>query len=72
MCDLLENESTDFDLCWFLDYFSFVHSPAYAVSSVCPLDKFLCLSGECIDKNFVCNTYVDCRDGSDETLDACG
>jgi Low-density lipoprotein receptor domain class A len=34
--------------------------------SECPADFFKCSSGQCISKEFECNSYVDCKDTSDE------
>ena len=32
----------------------------------CSSSQWKCQSGECIDKNFVCDELDDCGDGSDE------
>lgn len=35
-------------------------------------DMFKCRSGECIEKNKVCNKLQDCVDWSDEPIKECG
>lgn len=32
----------------------------------CSIDEFKCGSGECIREKFLCDTEIDCKDGSDE------
>ncbi|XP_056452213.1 MAM and LDL-receptor class A domain-containing protein 1-like [Gadus chalcogrammus] len=36
------------------------------IASSCPNDKFLCGSGECLPLEVICNSTIDCKDGSDE------
>lgn len=39
----------------------------------CPSDQFECDNGRCIGREWICNKYDDCRDGSDKPpkLDCC-
>ena len=37
-------------------------------SEVCSPNEFQCSSGGCIDRNTFCNSYNDCKDGSDENF----
>ena len=38
----------------------------------CPLNKFQCDDGPCIDSNKACNGVADCKDSSDESPTMCG
>lgn len=38
---------------------------------VCLEDQWKCYTGDCINKNFVCDSTVDCPDSSDENDDLC-
>jgi len=51
-------------------------APAGVTSSACDSDSthhqyFRCDSGECIDRELVCNKISDCTDNSDEPLHCC-
>ena len=35
------------------------------------IDKYRCRSGECIDRDVVCDGNIDCIDASDEEEDVC-
>ena len=37
----------------------------------CQKGKSPCVSGECIDDENFCDNLIDCKDGSDETIDVC-
>lgn len=37
----------------------------------CDLDEFLCLNGNCIKQNLICDDNNDCEDGSDESFSIC-
>lgn len=38
-----------------------------AGGKACSSEEFECKSGECIPARFLCDSYVDCTDGSDES-----
>lgn len=42
-----------------------------AGGKACSNEEFECKSGECIPVRFLCDSYVDCTDGSDESLERC-
>ena len=37
----------------------------------CKKDEFTCKNNDCIPIQYKCNTYVDCKDGSDEEKEMC-
>lgn len=37
----------------------------------CSNEEFECKSGECVPVRFLCDSYVDCTDGSDESPERC-
>lgn len=37
----------------------------------CSNEEYECKSGECIPARFLCDSYVDCTDGSDESPATC-
>jgi len=37
----------------------------------CSNDEFECKSGECVPARFLCDSFADCTDGSDETPERC-
>lgn len=42
-----------------------------AGGKACSSDEFECKSGECIPVRFLCDSYTDCNDGSDEFPERC-
>lgn len=37
----------------------------------CSNDEFECKSGECVPVRFLCDSFADCTDGSDESPEKC-
>lgn len=37
-------------------------------SDICHPNQFHCSTGECVDRSVFCNSYKDCKDGSDESV----
>lgn len=42
-----------------------------AGSEACSNEEFQCYSGECIPTRFLCDSFSDCTDGSDEISNNC-
>lgn len=42
-----------------------------AGGKACSTEEFECKSGECIPSRFLCDSYTDCSDGSDESPQQC-
>lgn len=48
-------------------YFIYIIYPA----PTCPPDQFMCNDGTCIQKDWVCDGFNDCVNGTDEDVDFC-
>lgn len=42
-----------------------------AGGKACTNEEFECKSGECVPVRFLCDSYADCTDGSDELPEQC-
>ena len=43
-----------------------LYSHFYFLAVKCPLNSYICLSGNCIPEKRMCDGYADCDDASDE------
>ena len=44
-------------------------SALFGTAAECSSEEFKCGSGECVSNDNVCDTSIDCADGSDEESD---
>lgn len=59
----------------FTQFFSIFQSAGVvcrvAGGKACSSEEFECKSGECVPVRFLCDSYTDCTDGSDESPERC-